>query len=114
MAALLIARVSYVNTTYVVLSYRIIYICILSLLYFWLVCMMVAGFCYLYCSCTLMNAMPILPKQIPCVCIMYYMANKDDSDSELRIKTMEPIARSQRMFAASNETTWQCVQQEAG
>ena len=29
-----------------------------------------------------MNAMPILPKQIPCVCIMYYMANKDDSDSD--------------------------------
>ena len=27
-----------------------------------------------------MNAMPILPNQIPCVCIMYYMANKADSD----------------------------------
>ena len=35
----------------------------------------------------MMNAMPILPKQIPCVCIMYYMANKDDSDFDSAVPT---------------------------
>ena len=36
-----------------------------------------------------MNAMPTLPKQIPCVCIMYYyMANKDDSDSDCCFDTV--------------------------